>query len=781
MPETTYKFATPDDVKKIVDEMENALRVRGTNRATINRQFNGLVPYTEAEVEEHQIQVNANFLEGYKIALDGNLQVNGALLSKNRYFHARCMVGPQEKREEWGRKFTEAIHKPITRGKSGKKHFFLMRNRNASLVLHGIGAMVWHNDYDWMPKFAALDDLLIPSDTPQDFSEELCHLGINVYVTPYQLRKMTHGTSRKGWNKKLADLMLKNVKNVTQFTPDVYEQPEKLESLWKQHSLYMNSDAVPKIKLTYFYYLNDTTGKWCRKIIVRNNAAFSIDIPNEFLFDSGEEEFAADIDQIIHIQYGDGNVVAPLKFHSVRGLGMLLYSVVELINRLRCQQMQHTFEQLMTILRISNPATTDRPKVVQLHPYAVLEDGVSFVPPEERPKADARMIEFSMSQARQIMAENSSSYVQGIDNGTQKEQTLGEAQIKLQSANKIVAGMLSSMYLQESFYWEEVKRRFLNPTSTDAEVQRFRKDCIASGIPPAVLQNENWIIDIEKAFGAGDQTLAAQEATQLLGISEKLDPTSKRVVLRKFIATITRNDDLAQLLVPEKKPESSEGTQAAEDVFATLMLGMPVSLREGIEHTDYIATVLGMMSIVIQTINESEEKMGTPEQVQGLNNAAQNVAQHLEILAEDPLNKEFVAAAEKALGKMMNDVRAFEQRQQQAMEAEQTRQEDAQSMESQAKAEATMAQAQVKIQTTTATTQQKMQLAAEKHAQDMVQKQQKHDAAIAQQRQKTAADIAAQTTKTKTDIAMQAARTEADIRAKEVAAANAGNNGEETT
>lgn len=776
MSQPEYKYATPNDVRSIVDVLETSTKKRGENRALINKQFGGMRPYSDAEVEENQIQINVNFLEGYKIALDGNLQVNGALLSKSRFFNARCTTGPQEKREEWGRKFTEAIHKPLTQDKSGKKHFFLMRNRNASLVLHGIGAMIWHNGFDWMPKFVGLEDLLIPTDAPQDFSDELGHFGVNVYSTPWQIYQMTLGSPANvkdsRWNKELAKKLLRGLKNVKHFTPEIYEQPEKLASLWKEHSLYMNSDAVPKVKLTFFFHQNEKTGKWHRKIIVRENGAVTEALPDEFLYDSDDTVFAEDIDQIIHIQFGDGNVVAPLKFHSVRGLGMLLYAVVELINRLRSQQINHTFEQMMTLLRVQNPQTTDRPKLVNLHPYAVVEDGVTFIPPSERNQADPKFIEFAMAQARQIMSENSSSFVQAIDNGTQREQTLGEAQIKLQSANKIVAGMLTSMYLQESFYWEEVKRRFLLTVPASDEVKTFQQECENDGIPKDIMKPEFWVIDIEKAFGAGDQTLAVQEATQLLGISDKLDPTSKRVVLRKYIATVTRNDDLATLLVPEKKPESSLGTQAAEDVFGTLMLGIPVSAREGIEHQDYVATLMVMMSIIIQGINESDG-VGKPEQVQGLQASAASVTQHIEIMSQDPINKEFVTAAEKALSKMMNDVRAFAQRQQQAAEAAAKQQQDAQSAESQAKAQAMMAESQAKIaasqssmQAKAMEVQQQMALDKAKHDQEMQIEREQHMAEIATMSQKANAEVDALTKKAQAEITSMVQKAQAEIEAR---------------
>ena len=190
------KFATPSDCLKIITDIEQSLLFRSNDRALIDIQFNGGRPFTAEEEEKNQIQVNANFLEGYKIAQSGILQANSALLYKDRFFNARCIHGKVSKRSQWSESFTTNIHRPLKRGRTGKKFNYLMQNRNAALVLHGLGPLWWPNDYTWMPRFISLDDLLIPTDTPLDFSDELGHFGINSWLTAWQLYKMTQTEKR---------------------------------------------------------------------------------------------------------------------------------------------------------------------------------------------------------------------------------------------------------------------------------------------------------------------------------------------------------------------------------------------------------------------------------------------------------------------------------------------------------------------------------------------------------------------------------------------------------
>ena len=759
MNESDGNFSTPSDVLKIITDLELSLNDRSEDRAMINVQFNGGRPFTPAEEKEHQIQVNANFLEGYKIAQNGILQMNSALLYKDRFFTARCLRGKVTKRQQWSEKFTTNLHKSLKTGKSGKKFTYLMQNRNATLVLHGVGALWWSNNYEWMPKFVALDDLLVPTDTALEFSDELGHFGINSWLTPWQLFQMTQAEkSDPGWDKELAMAILKSMLESKNFTPDYFDQPEKIESLWKQRSVYLNSDSVPKVKITTFYHQDPESGKWWRKVLVRENQSIGITSisTDKFLY-QGKQEFSDDIGKILHMQYGDGSVVAPFKYRSVRGLGVLLFSVIELMNRLRCQFTQHVFQNLVPLLRIDNPTDTDRPRMMQMQPYGVVEPGVSFVKADERHQIDPRLVQDSMSEFRQLMSESSATYVQEIDNGTNKAQTLGEAQIKLQSANKIVSSMLTGAYQQECFLFEEIIKRFLMKTSDDEAVKAFQMRCKADGIPDELMVASAWSVDITKVFGAGDQTLAQQEVSSLMAIAQQLDPTAQRTVRREYITVMTRNPELALELVPEEQNTVTDGRKAAEDVFGTLMLGVPIGLREGIEQQDYVAAMLAMMEAVIQRIHQTDD-VGTPQDVIGLQNVSRNLEQHIQILSQDPNEKEAVAAAGKELGKMMNDVKAFGQRQ---AEAQQKQRQDpevmakiqSQQMLTESKLKSSQVSTAQKLHQKQVAFDQKQQQDAERHAAEMQKLREQSELEQQSQALKTASAISAQEEKTAADIA----------------------------
>jgi len=776
----TPDYATPGVVLDAIELMQFPERVRARNRSKIDALFNGALPYTAEQVKEHQIQINVNWGEGAKILQDANRQLNNALLHKGNFVTCTALKGRVEKRDEWSSSFTTNINRKLKRDDSGLKYLFLLKSRNASLAMHGIGVLMWANSYDWMPRFVPLEDILIPTGTLQGFIN-LTHFAVNMYLTPYELMTMTHENSKQaeesGWNLKAVRKILAAYGDLNA-NPNQYnwwDQPEDMVSVWKQNRGACNADAVPKVNLCAFYYRSTEGGaqgkeKWYRKIVLKDTVSpvngDSVDIKDQFIFDSGTRVFADQLKHILSVQYGDCNLMAPLQYHSTRGLGEMLFAPSECINRLRCQFMQHTFEQLMMGLRVSNPEGQDRPKVFNLKPYFVLEQGVEIIPKEQRHQIDPRLVEAAMSENRQILSENSASFVQDVDNGTGKEQTLGEAQIRLQSANKMVSAMLDMMYLLEQYKDEEIVRRFLLPNSADPDVIEFQAQCRKDGIPDDLMKPECWQVDVDRVAGGGDQTLAMQENQLLLNNSQRFDPTSQRMILRNWTMTMTRDPAKAKLLVPDEPPKVTAGQEAAEDVFGTLMSGAPVGLREGIEQQDYVVAMMTMMNAVIQRIEQTDQ-MGTPQDVIGLNMVANDIQQHLDLMAQNPENKEFVTAVAKDLGKQMNLVKAYQQRQQ---EQAQQGQPDPEAI---AKAQATEAAASQKLEINQANFQQKQQQSEEKFAQKLRQAEEQQAAKIKTMLDEARLEIESLRAKTMAEISAYQAKTSAEIQQMQEKAAAA--------
>ena len=668
------EFGDPKKVINVVKAMQDVEDDRASDRAKINSLFNGQRPYSGEECEKFNIQVNVNWGEGKRIMRDANSQLNNALLHPGTLFQCSLRDGPVDKRDAWSQIFTKNIHIPLQEGISGRKNFFLIKDRNASVCMHGIGVLMWSNPYKWLPRFVPMEDILIPTETKCDFSN-LRYFAVNLYLTIGELFEMAKGpAAMKGWNQEMVEQILEGQKDLyNESTPSTWrDQPEAMKQIFYENNGYYYSDAIPKVRCVQFFWQEmDKPNEWYRVVYLKENTGGKVKgIDKEFLFDGTDKPFAKDISQILNVQYGDSNFVAPLKYHNVRGLGVDLYAPVETLNRLRCEFVQSVFEHLKMYFRIKDPADRDRAKQQILQQYGFIVDGLEIVPQNERHQVDPGLVGDAMGQMNEILQQSSSSFVSSPDRGGEKTMTAKEAMIKLNQANVLVSAMLATMYLQEGFYYNEVKRRFCDTDSTDPDVKAFQDRCIKEGIPKEMFDSEKWKVTPERVLGGGDKSMAQQEAQWLLSVKNMFDPKAQQTILR--LATSSMLDDPAKaiMLVPQTPPQSTAGSEVAESLFATLMTGNPCALRTGFDMQGYVTTLMKMMGNVIQRITQTGG-VGTIDEIIGLQTVAQNAGQYISVLSADETQKQLVKQYGDVLGKMLNMVKAFGQRWQEQQQAQQ--------------------------------------------------------------------------------------------------------------
>lgn len=724
MSETKKQWGSPDSIFTTTEMMQSVENVRAADRARVNRLANGGRPYTDAEMKEFGHQLNVNWLELQRKLQDAIGQLNGAFIPNGNFFTCQSNGGKADKRAKYGQKFTKRVNRILKKGKSGKRFHYVLRSRNPSVAIHGIGPLMWRNKTRVIPSFVALEDLLIPTDTLLDFSTNLPYFAVNLYLTVGELYRLACINDDPGWSKPVVQEILRNLKQKdgSSIFPtgesDWTEKPEAIEELYKQNSGYWESDAAPKVKLRAFYHQDRDDQKWYRKIVLREACGTVVEKGEKakFVYES-KTDFADDIDHILHCQFGDNSMCPPLKYHSVRGMGTMLFAPALTLNRLRNQAMQHVFQNLQTLWRINDPNDRDRAKQILLMQNGVVPEGAEIIPQNQRHQIDPRLLEFGVSQMKQNIAENSTSFTPGADTGTKKERTKFEVQAQLQSASAMVSNVLGMMYAQEIFLYEEIVRRLLIKTTDDPIAKQFQEDCKKDGIPDNLMEPDNWRIIPERVLGAGDNALAQAQADAMMTQRLTFEPEAQRKIQRQWLSTTLDDPDRAEDLVPDQPDTSTSGTIAAENVYGTLMRGINVPLREGIDHVGYCAALLAMMEAEVMRITQAKG-MGTPQDLTGFQTVANSIQQHLQVVAQDDNQKQTVAQLADKLGQLMNEIKGMAQRQQQAAEAAAQPQPDPQVL--------------AKIQTDGMAAQQKLQISEATAAQKMEQKQQAFELKIQQ-------------------------------------------------
>lgn len=669
-------FSQVEAVRDVVQNLKDGDKTRAENRALIATLFNGEPPYTVQEAEENHIETNVNFLEGTKIALDARSQFNNAFLKSSNFFTVEIDLPDSTIALKNEKIVKKAINRIMKRSLAYTE---TLRGQFASVVLHGIGPVVWPNRDSWCPDPFAVGDVLVPDRTRMDM-RNLGYFTIRREWTPYELLKMTHGERVvSGWNmplvrKLLASLVKKKYEGKGMaYDLNFWERPEEVAELMKENALYWASTAVPTIACWDFYYQDceDDAGEWKRCIIVEDTEGTDGAEKKQFLY-RPDKAYEPEWSRIIHWQFGDSSNTSPARYNALRSLGWLLYSVLQLQNRLRCKFSDAVFENLLQYFRVTNPQDIDRVQRVDLHHLGIWPEGLNSVKNDERYTPSPDLINNLLQQNRQLMAESASSYVSNVDDGRQREMTASEVIARQNAANAIVSSMLNMAFTYQGFQHTEICRRFLNKKSRDKDVIKFHEMMKREQVPAVALEFERWTVTPERVLGAGNKTVEMLEAQQLMAVRGMLDPDAQRIVVHKYVLANSDDARLADRLVPfDKQLLPSETVVEAQQAAGTLLMGLPVGIRSGVNRGEYVGALLQSLAVIVSRVEKSGGVPQSPVEFMGMQNLAQHIAQNIQLFAQDTQAKDQLRQFQSALSKLGNFIRAFGQRLQKEMESKQ--------------------------------------------------------------------------------------------------------------
>lgn len=755
------RYSKASDIETECWNLKNADQLRGQNRALIDSLFNGNPPFTEAEAKDAKIKTNVNFLEASKIAHDARRQYSNAHLKPGNFFDVKCDYGPKHKRELISSTITRAINKQM----KGSLHYReTLRNVFAQVVIHGIGPVAWDGKQKWIPSMQAISDVLIPSRTLLTM-ENLNKFAVFRRYTAEQLYRLTHGpkvdkawkmpvvNKAITWAKKQADTVYGISNN-----SDMYLNPERIEEDFKENGGSYSSDQVPTIDCWDFYFLDETDKElgWKRRIIldqkeigdgkITSSTKNIIDGRGEFLYDSGQRNYADKLSQIMHFQFADGSCVAPFRYHSVRSLGFLLYSVCHLQNRLRCKFNDSVFEAMLQFFRVQNPDDQEIMTKMALLDKGIMAEGVSFVTQNDRWNVPLPLVQTLIGMNRQSMEDNSSSFTQDYDFAKDgREKTATEITAKVTASSALVSAMLQESYSYQEFQYIEVARRFCIKDSRDPDVREFRLACLKNDVPEEALNSDRWDIAAERVIGAGNKQMELAQVDLLMRDYNRYSPDAQRIILRRKTLAATDDPALTTQLVPFEENKVSSARHDAQLAAGSLMQGLPVDLKQDMNHIDYVEALIMDMAIIVKGIEESGG-MATKQQVIGLQNMAQHIGMHIQIISQDKNEMQRVRQYGDDLGNLMNNVKAYAQR---LAEQEQAQGGDP---ELQGKIKAQIITAQSKAQIAQQSSAQKLQQKQISFDQKTGQSQAKHELEMANRIRETQVDEAATDIKTSAEI-----------------------------
>jgi hypothetical protein len=689
------RFTSARTVEDICWNIKLADYPRSSNRARIDDLFNGVAPYTPEEQLQNRISTNVNWLDSTRIAQDARSQFSNAILKPGNYFTVKLDSGPIHRRQEWAEIITTEINK---RMKASLRYTETLNNVFAQVVLHGVGPVSWEDKQRWCPTMHSMADVGIPSRTLLTM-ENLPYFYIDRRWTAQELWRKTHGPRvDKAWKMDVVDKAIRwagEQYGQSVVSTDFPWTPERWAADLKDGTGLAASDLVPTINVKDFYFLDDSKKEWGwkRRIVLDAPTATEreggklaasnksiIDGRDQFIYDPGDRNYASKLSEILHFQFADGSVVAPFRYHSVRSLGFLLYSVCHLQNRLRCKLNDATFEGLLNYFRVANPDDAERLQKIDLINLGIIPEGWSFVTQNERWQVNQNLVQQTMLLNRQSMAENSTSYTNDFGQNPERrtpEKTATQVTAEVNATQAMVGSMLQRAYGYQEHQDREIARRFCIKNSKDADVRSFRAACLKRGVPEEYLNVERWNIAHERVIGNGNKQLELSQLGLLMQQINRYDPDAQRLILRSYTFSATDDPAFTNQLVPFEKSTVTSSTHDAELSASTLLLGLPMGLKQAINHGEYSATLLGLMSMAIQ--KAEARGVATPDELAGLQNIAgqaitgepiegNGIANHIAILSQEPSNAQEVKQLGDVLGKLMNRVKGLAQRAEEAQQ-----------------------------------------------------------------------------------------------------------------
>lgn len=665
-------FSTVPRVQQTIRAGDYTEFVRGQNRVKINNAANCVPPLSPEDCKKLGLKLNVNWGELMVLLSHARRQYMTAFWGQENFFRVQLPQAPSDRQSEWESMITSEINKIM---RKSLEYFEVHRSKWAAVVCHGIGPTIWPKRDHWLPRYLAIEDLRIPTDTTMDFRSLFWHAERHIY-TPFELlNEAFNGQKKNKWDTKAVAQILSNYKQINyDFAPNHYDwmtTPEKLAELVKQDGGYFSGDAMPGIPMWHFFFQDNTDqdnqGLFMR-IVPEQGTVRGTPENDAFLWTSDEPTYPK-WNNRLHVQYGDLSNKAPFEYHSVRSLGYALLEPTFYSNLTRNRMLQHLNDNMDVWLRVSDPAEKARAQMQEFGNYKVIRPGVTVVGQQERHQVDAQMLEMVMAQLKQLQQEASSSYTQQIDNGTAKEQTAFETSVKLQQVNAMMGGLLQTAFIYESHSYREICRRFCLKRTSDPDILLFQKRMQEAKIPRSWLDVNLWDIEPVTPLGMGNPSMAQAEAQQLFSARGSYGPQAQQEILHECTLAWTGDARKASRWAPLNGAKGiNDATRDAQLAFGTLMQGVPLQPKPGFNPIEQIEVLLPMMAAVIMRIDKRDSS-ATSDEIAGISSVAQYIYGLIQQLATDPEQQQKVAEYSKDMGNLMNDVKGIAQRGQEKAQA----------------------------------------------------------------------------------------------------------------
>lgn len=694
------EFNDARQLDQITSDLVFADWPRGINRGQIAALADGEAPLTEEEAEEANVKTNFNDLQQPSLLHECRMTFYNAFFQQGQYITCQSDHPwvPRHKRASWSKIVEHETNRPLIEDVNYDQ---MMQSKFATLSLHGIGPAIWRNTYEVVPDPLSVSDLLVPTNTLRGF-KNLPLIVIRKSFTGMEFENLVLAEKRDpGWNMDYVKRCLKwvdeQMRSGLDRTYNEYYNQERWEQEGKQEAGWLGADRVPTIDVFDIYGFVEASSSrgnesgWVRRIIIdpwsnsgpsniqptRRDRKIDKFNKSSFLFTSRDKPVADDWQNIVSCQYADLSAVAPFMHNATRGLGWLTYALCHVANRFMCRTLDSGFEQLMQYFKVNSKDGVQRALKVELSNMGFIDPTITMIGQNERWQPNANYTEMVSGKISQAIEDRVRGWTQQMQPGNAKtEKTKAQWIGELQQMTAMVGAAINLAWRYQKWEDREVFRRLLIPNSKDPMARRCRERCMRQGVPERLLNEfEGWIVEHERMMGQGNQTLALTIASQILSMAGRLPPESQQKANWIYLNALTHNAQLASELAPEQPVAVTSSSQQAVNDYNSCANGVEPEMVPGTNEIEYIVRALKLAETKVGAGLKSPQKMIPAKDLQALSPYVQDIGKHVRILAMDKQQAKLVKAFVKKLTQIAAQLKAFGQRLQAAMKAQQKQQQ----------------------------------------------------------------------------------------------------------
>jgi hypothetical protein len=492
------------------------------------------------------------------------------------------------------------------------------------MVTHGAGALVFNDPAGWQSESLWYRQLLVPKNAAADTSkwqEAVVLMSYKVHEM-WQFIENRKSAAMIGWQ---VDEVEKAIQRAA-IPPQIPEPQQAWEHVQDQlrRNAFTIGGKCKEVRVAYYYH-RERDGRISLSIVPREENQ-----SDGFLF--RRTGYYDSWDCCIHPFYlntGDGTHAG------VKGLGVMIYSLCQLLDRIQCMAADHVADLLSTMIQVADSDNYEKARTIRIGTRTILPMGVNYVARNDMAGrvAEAKALEQSI---RNLLLSNTSQFRTSLQmpksgNPLTAEEVRTRAQMEatLQKTDQ------TRYYEQLDYFWRERFRRLT--FAMDNKAKQFRT-AVADRLGLSEIPRKIWDavhVKATRVAGQGSSMLRVQMMERYLTLFGSSLPERSRIHLMDDLAAALFGRDL----VPRYSANPSESPPGIDEWMAGIenagfKEGTTPVLSPAQNHLVHVQSHTMFLSQALASVQQGADPTLV---LAALQTGIPHLEQTLQLLAADPL------------------------------------------------------------------------------------------------------------------------------------------------